>query len=53
MNLGYTIRASQVMLRHPVQGVERVRGRIERRGDIRELAALGTPVSDFYGAVAD
>jgi predicted O-methyltransferase YrrM len=53
MNLGYTVRASQVMLRHPVQGVERVRGRIDRRGDLRELAALGTPVNDFYGAIAD
>ncbi len=53
MNLGYTIRASQVMVRHPVQGIERVRGRIDRRGDMRELAALGTSVSDFYGAVAD
>jgi len=53
MNLGYTVRASQVMLRHPVQGIERVRGRIDRRGDMRELAALGAPVSDFYGAVED
>jgi SAM-dependent methyltransferase len=53
MNLGYTVRASQVMLRHPVQGIERVRGRIDRRGDLRELAALGAPVSDFYGAVED
>ena len=53
MKLGYTIRASQVMLRHPVQGVERIRGRVDRRGDLRELAGLGTPVSDFYGAVAD
>lgn len=53
MNLGYTVRASQVMLRHPVQGVERVRGRIDRRGDMRELAALDKPVSDFYDAVAD
>jgi SAM-dependent methyltransferase len=53
MNLGYTVRASQVMLRHPVQGVERVRGRIDRREDMRELATLGKPVSDFYDAVAD
>ncbi len=53
MNLGYTVRASQVMLRHPVQGLERFRGRMDRRGDLRELAALGTPVSDFYGAVTD
>jgi hypothetical protein len=53
MKLGYTIRASQVMLRHPVQGVERVRGRVDRRGDRRDLAELGTSVSDFYGAVAD
>jgi hypothetical protein len=53
MNLGYTVRASQVMLRHPVQGVERVRGRIDRRGDMRDLAMLGMSVSDFYDAAAD
>jgi Methyltransferase domain len=53
MQLGYAIRASQTMLRHPRQGVERIRGRIDRRRDKRELGALGIPASDLYGAVAD
>jgi hypothetical protein len=53
MRFGYAVRASQTMLRHPRQGVERIRGRIDRRRDKRELAALGIPVSDLCGAVAD
>jgi Methyltransferase domain len=53
MRLGYTVRASQTMLRHPRQGVERVRGRIDRRRDLRELAALGVPQSELYGALDD
>jgi hypothetical protein len=53
MGLGYTVRASQTMLRHPRQGVERVRGRIDRRRDLRDLAALGVPQSELYGAVDD
>jgi hypothetical protein len=53
MRFGYAVRASQTMLRHPRQGVERIRGRIDRRRDKRELAALGIAVSDFYGAVSD
>ena len=53
MRFGYAVRASQTMLRHPRQGVERIRGRIDRRRDKRELAALGIAVSDLYGAVSD
>lgn len=41
------------MLGHPRQGVERVRGRIDRRRDRRELAALGRPPSEHYKAVSD
>ncbi len=52
MRLGYTARASGCMLLHPVQGAERVRGRIDRRHDRRELAALGVPVGDLYGATS-
>jgi hypothetical protein len=53
MQLGYTIRASFTMLGHPREGIERVRGRIDRRRDKRELLALGRPLSEHYAAVSD
>jgi Methyltransferase domain len=53
MRLGYTVRASGSMLRHPWQGVERIRGRIDRRQDQRQMASLSAPMGDFYGAVTD
>jgi SAM-dependent methyltransferase len=53
MRFGYEVRASLTMLRHPWQGVERVRGRIDRRRDKRQLSALGVRASDLYAAVAD
>jgi hypothetical protein len=53
MRLGYTARASQTMLRHPLSGIERVRGRIDRHQDRRELAALGAPQSDVYRVAED
>lgn len=53
MQLGYTVRASCTMLGHPAQGIERVRGRIDRRRDQQELLALGRPPSEHYAAVSD
>ena len=53
MGLGYTVRASRSMVVHPLQGVERVRGRMDRRQDKRQLEALRVPSSDLYGAVTD
>jgi hypothetical protein len=53
MRIGYKVRASLTMLRHPWQGVERIRGRIDRRRDKRQLQALGVPASDLYEAVPD
>jgi len=53
MRLGYTLRASANMMTHPLSGVERVRGRLDRHKDRRELAAVGAPQSEFYGVVAD
>jgi hypothetical protein len=53
MRFGYEVRASLTMLRHPWQGVERIRGRIDRRRDKRQLSRLGVRASDLYGAVAD
>jgi len=53
MRFGYTVRASSMMLRHPREGIERVRGRIDRHGDRRELAALGPSLSEHYAVVED
>ena len=53
MRPGYTVRASAVMVRHPAQGVERIRGRWDRQGDRRALAAAGVSPRDLYGATED
>jgi predicted O-methyltransferase YrrM len=53
MRLGYTVRASSSMLLHPGQGVERVRGRMDRHQDQREKESLEVSIADFYGAVQD
>jgi SAM-dependent methyltransferase len=41
------------MLRHPAQGIERIRGRMDRQSDKRALAAVGMPLSEHYGAAED
>jgi Methyltransferase domain len=53
MRIGYTVRASRSMLLHPMQGVERVRGRMDRHQDQREKEALQAPMAEVYGAVTD
>lgn len=53
LGLGYTVRAGRTLLAHPREALERVRGRLDRHRDLKELAALGTPASDLYGPVAD
>lgn len=53
MQLGYTARASFMMLSHPWEGIERIRGRMDRRRDKQELAALGRTQSEHYAAVDD
>jgi Methyltransferase domain len=53
MRLGYTVRASSSMLLHPRQGIERLRGRIDRRQDQREKESLRVAASDFYQAADD
>jgi Methyltransferase domain len=53
MRLGYTVRASGNMLRHPLRGIERIRGRLDRHQDRRELAAIGAPQSEVYRMVDD
>jgi Methyltransferase domain len=52
MRLGFTACVSYAMLRHPHEGIERVRGRIDTRKDKRELMAFGRPQSEHYAAVA-
>jgi 2-polyprenyl-3-methyl-5-hydroxy-6-metoxy-1,4-benzoquinol methylase len=53
MQVGYFARASTVMMRHPGQGIERIRGRLDRHMDKRALAAAGLSASDLYGATED
>jgi hypothetical protein len=53
MRLGFTARASYMMLRHPREGIERVRGRTDTRRDKRELMALRSPRSEYYPVVKD
>ena len=48
MRPGYVIRSSWTMLLHPREGIERVRGRLDRRRDERELAALGGSLDQPY-----
>jgi Methyltransferase domain len=53
MRTGYFVRASRSMVLHPGQGIERVRGRIDRHQDTRQKESLGISIGDFYGALAD
>jgi len=53
MRLGYTVRASGNMLRHPLRGIERIRGRLDRHRDWRELAEAGIPPSEVYRIADD
>lgn len=53
MQLGSTVRASYMVLRHPREAIERVRGRIDTRRDKRELMALGRQLSEHYAIVED
>ena len=53
MGLGFTVRASCTVLRHPHEGIQRVRARIDTRSDKRELMALGRPQSEHYAVVED
>jgi hypothetical protein len=46
--LGYVVRAGRVMARDPVAGVERVRGRLDRRTDAREFREVHRSVDDLY-----
>jgi hypothetical protein len=50
---GNATRAARSIVLHPVQGAERVRGRIDRQRDKRELAEIGAPARVVYGATAD
>ena len=47
------MRASYMMLRHPHEGIERVRAHIDTHTDMRELMALRHPLSEHYAVVED
>jgi hypothetical protein len=51
--LSYFRNASLTMLTHPFTGVERVRGRLDRRGDRRAFAASGLSIAELYPLDAD
>jgi predicted O-methyltransferase YrrM len=53
MKAGYVTRGSANILRHPIAGIERVRGRLDRHKDRRALAAAGLPPVELYQAIAD
>lgn len=53
MQPGYARLVSSEMLRHPREGVERIRARIDGRQDKRDVAALGRPQSEHYAVVPD
>jgi hypothetical protein len=53
MTLGYKLRATHSMINHPGQGLERLRGRRDRRRDLRELTHLTSTVSELYETVAE
>jgi predicted O-methyltransferase YrrM len=53
MRVGYTVRASGEMIRHPARGVERIRGRMDRRGDRRALAAAAVSATVLYEVSED
>lgn len=53
MRLGFAVRVSGMMLRHPVEGAERVHGRIDAHRDRRELMSLGHRQREHYAVVED
>ena len=50
---GLAVRAASRILRHPREGLERVRARIDTRRDKRDLMAFGSPQSEQYAVVED
>jgi hypothetical protein len=51
--LGYALLVSRTMLRHPREGAERIRARIDGRQDKRDIAALGRSPGEHYAVVRD
>jgi SAM-dependent methyltransferase len=52
MTLGYKLRATHSMINHPRQGLERIRGRRDRRRDLQQLTRLTPTISELYETVA-
>jgi hypothetical protein len=53
MQFGFKVRVSYMVLRHPRESIERIRGRIDTRNDKRELRTLSCPQSERYAVVED
>jgi Methyltransferase domain len=51
MGFGFGARAAYTVLRHPLEAIERARGRIDVRTDKRELMALGRPPGEHFAVV--
>ena len=53
MGFGFRVRAAYTVLRHPLEAIERARGRLDTRADKRELMALGQLPGEHYAVVAN
>jgi methyltransferase family protein len=51
MGSGFWVRAAYTVLRHPLEAIERARGRLDTRADKRELMALGQLPGEHYAVV--
>lgn len=51
MGFGFRVRAAYTVLRHPLEAIERARGRLDTRADKRELMALGQLPGEHYAVV--
>jgi hypothetical protein len=53
MGFGFRVRAAYTVLRHPLEAIERARGRLDTRTDKRELMALGQLPGEHYAVVGN
>ena len=51
MGFGFRVRVAYTVLRHPLEAIERARGRLDTRADKRELTALGQRPGEHYAVV--
>jgi methyltransferase family protein len=51
MGFGFRVRVAFTVLRHPLEAIERARGRLDTRADKRELMTLGQLPGEHYAVV--